>query len=82
MYLEYWKNILNYKGVAKLSHLVINILINIFILFLIMISGIFVPFKWENIVVDIYYFILCVMFLPTISMIVRVINNYRLKSKN
>lgn len=81
MYLKYWKNIFNYKGTSKLSHLVINILINIVILFLIMFSGIFVPLKWENTVVDIYYFVLLLMVLPTLSMIVRVINNRRLKNK-
>lgn len=81
MYLKYWKNIFNYKGTSKLSHLGINILINIVILFLIMFSGIFVPLKWENTVVDIYYFVLLLMVLPTLSMIVRVINNRRLKNK-
>lgn len=74
MYLEYWKNIFNYKGTAKFRHLVLNILINIVILLLILASGILVPVSWENAIVDIYYFILTVMILPTISMIVRVIN--------
>lgn len=80
MYLDYWKNIFNYKGVSKLSELVINILINMFVLSLILLSGIFVPFSWENTVVDIYYFVLLIMILSTISMIFRVINNYRLKN--
>jgi len=79
MYLKYWKNIFNYKGSSKLSHLGINILINIVILFLIMFSGIFVPFKWENTVVDIYYFVLFIMFLPTISMLVRVVRSFTQK---
>lgn len=79
MYLKYWKNIFNYKGTSKLSHLGVNILINILILFLIMLSGIFVPVKWENTVVDIYYFVLLIMFLPTISMLVRVVRSFTQK---
>lgn len=79
MYLEYWKKIFNYKGTSKLSHLGVSILINIVILFLIMLSGIFVPLKWENTVVDIYYIVLLIMFLPTISMMVRVVRSFAQK---
>lgn len=79
MYVDYWKNIFNYKGISKLSHLGINIFINIVILFLIMLSGIFVPLKWENTVVDIYYFVLLIMILPTLSMLVRVVRSFTQK---
>lgn len=82
MYLKYWKNIFNYKGVSKFSELLINMFINITILFLIMLSGSIVPLKWENTVVDIYYLILLIMLLPTLSMAVRVVRKYINKFKN
>ncbi|EZY67735.1 hypothetical protein V063_02704 [Staphylococcus aureus R0487] len=81
LYLQYWRNIFNYNGTSKLRHLGFNIFINIIMLILIMASGIFVPISLENIVVDIYYSVLFIMILPTLSMIVRVVNNYRSKFK-
>lgn len=79
MYLKYWKNIFNYKGTSKLSHLGLNILINIVILFCISFIGFFVPPSWENTFVDIYYYVLFIMILPTISMFVRVLRSFNEK---
>ena len=75
MYINYWKNIFNYNDSSKFSHFIMNMLINIVILFIIILSGFIVPYEWENTVVNIYYFVLFIMILPTISMIVRVFKN-------
>lgn len=75
MYINYWKNIFNYNNSSKFSHFLMNMLINIVILFIIILSGFIVPYEWENTVVNIYYFVLFIMILPTISMIVRVFKN-------
>lgn len=75
MYINYWKNIFNYNDSSKFSHFLMNMLINIVILFIIILSGFIVPYEWENTVVNIYYFVLFIMILPTISMIVRVFKN-------
>ncbi|PNZ59424.1 hypothetical protein CD110_07490 [Staphylococcus casei] len=76
MYINYWKNSFNYKGTSSLIDLVLCIMINIAVLVLIMVSGLFVPITWENTVVDIYYLVLLIMIIPTISMIVRVVHSF------
>lgn len=76
MYISYWKQIFDYKGYSKLLHLFMNLAINILVLILILVVGLFVPITWENALVDIYYIVLIIMILPTLSMIVRVIRNY------
>ncbi|RIN00935.1 hypothetical protein BU112_07390 [Staphylococcus shinii] len=82
MYLRYWKNTFNYKGVSKFSHLLLCVLINFVILILYLICGILIPLEWENTFVDIYYWILLAMVFPTISMIVRVVRRYIYRFKN
>ncbi|OEL02697.1 hypothetical protein AST12_09625 [Staphylococcus succinus] len=76
MYINYWKNSFNYKGTSSLIDLVLCIMINIAVLVLIMVSGLFVPITWENTVVDIYYLVLLIMIIPTVSMIVRVVHSF------
>ncbi|WP_241961684.1 hypothetical protein [Staphylococcus succinus] len=51
-------------------------MINIAVLVLIMVSGLFVPITWENTVVDIYYLVLLIMIIPTVSMVVRVVHSF------
>lgn len=67
MYINYWKNAFDYKGTSSLISLMWCIMINIAVLVLIMVSGLFVPITWENTVVDIYYLVLLIMIIPTVS---------------
>ncbi|RIN29481.1 hypothetical protein BU063_12300 [Staphylococcus succinus] len=76
MYINYWKNAFDYKGTSSLINLIWCIVINIAVLVLIMVSGLFVPITWENKVVDIYYLVLLIMFIPTVSMVVRVVHSF------
>lgn len=76
MYINYWKNAFDYKGTSSLINLMWCIMINIAVLVLIMVSGLFVPITWENTVVDIYYLVLLIMIIPTVSMVVRVVHSF------
>ncbi|PTI43425.1 hypothetical protein, partial [Staphylococcus succinus] len=76
MYINYWKNAFDYKGTSSLINLIWCIVINIAVLVLIMVSGLFVPITWENTVVDIYYLVLLIMIVPTVSMVVRVVHSF------
>ncbi|PTI69689.1 hypothetical protein [Staphylococcus succinus] len=76
MYINYWKNAFDYKGTSSLISLMWCIMINIAVLVLIMVSGLFVPITWENTVVDIYYLVLLIMIIPTVSMVVRVVHSF------
>ncbi|MDH9161028.1 hypothetical protein PYL56_06560 [Staphylococcus succinus] len=76
MYINYWKNAFDYKGTSSLINLIWCIVINIAVLVLIMVSGLFVPIIWENTVVDIYYLVLLIMIIPTVSMAVRVVRSF------
>jgi len=76
MYINYWKNAFDYKGTSSLINLIWCIVINIAVLVLIMVSGLFVPITWENTVVDIYYLVLLIMIIPTVFMIVRVVHSF------
>lgn len=76
MYINYWKKAFDYKGTSSLINLIWCIMINIAVLVLIMVSGLFVPITWENTVVDIYYLVLLIMIIPTISMVVRVVHSF------
>ncbi|OIJ30439.1 hypothetical protein BK821_07685 [Staphylococcus sp. LCT-H4] len=76
MYINYWKNAFDYKGTSSLINLIWCIVINIAVLVLIMVSGLFVPITWENTVVDIYYLVLLIMIIPTVSMAVRVVHSF------
>lgn len=80
MYLEYWKNTFNYKGQSKLGDLIINLFINFVILFFIFLLGYFlVPFQWERTLGTIFEVVQLVMILPTVSMIIRIVNRYKYK---
>lgn len=61
MYINYWKNAFDYKGTSSLISLMWCIMINIAVLVLIMVSGLFVPITWENTVVYIYYLVLLII---------------------
>ena len=74
MYKEYWLKTFDYKGISKVSELLTCIFINFIILALITLVGLFVPVSMENGVVNLYYIVLFIMILPTIAMIVRVLN--------
>lgn len=76
-YINFWKQIFDYKSKSSFKDLITCLAINIFILILIMALGVLVPFNWENTIVDLYYIVLLLMIFPTIAMIVRVIRNYR-----
>ena len=76
MYINYWKNAFDYKGTSSLINLIWCIVINIAVLVLIMVSGLFVPITWENTMVDIYYLVLLIMIVPTVSMVVRVVHSF------
>ncbi|PKI22894.1 hypothetical protein CW746_02410 [Staphylococcus succinus] len=76
MYINYWKNAFDYKGTSSLINLIWCIVINIAVLVLIMVSGLFVPITWENTIVDIYYLVLLIMIIPTVSMVVRVVHSF------
>jgi hypothetical protein len=47
-----------------------------------MISGFLVPISWENAIVDLYYIVLLLMVVPTISMFVRVTRTFNRKNKS
>lgn len=76
MYIEYWKRMFDYKGRSSVSHLMINMFINICVLVALILIGLFLlPTNLENIAVDLYYIVLILMIFPTVSMIVRVVRD-------
>ncbi|MDO5374879.1 MAG: hypothetical protein Q4F01_01600 [Staphylococcus rostri] len=79
MYKSYWLSLFNFKGVSKVSDLIICLMINIVILALINLVGIIVPVSMENAIVGIYYIVLFAMILPTVAMLFRVWNGYKIR---
>ena len=76
-YINFWKQIFDYKNKSSVKELIISMVMNIVILVLLSALGFIVPMSWENTVVNIYYIVLVLMLFPTIAMIVRVIQNYK-----
>lgn len=79
MYKSYWLSLFNFKGVSKVFDLIICLMINIVILALINLVGIIVPVSMENAIVGIYYIVLFTMILPTVAMLFRVWNGYKIR---
>lgn len=79
-YINFWRQIFEYKGTARVTEFLLCIFLNLVISLCIMISGILVPVSWENSVVNLSYFVLLLMLLPTISMFVRVIRSFTNKN--
>ncbi|MGV3042254.1 hypothetical protein [Staphylococcus rostri] len=79
MYKSYWLSLFNFKGVSKVSDLIICLMINIVILALINLVGIIVPVSIENVIVVIYYIVLFAMILPTVALLFRVWNGYKIR---
>ncbi|QJF24822.1 hypothetical protein [Mammaliicoccus vitulinus] len=76
-YINFWKQIFDYKSKSSFKELIISMVMNIVILVLLIALGFIVPMSWENTVVNIYYIVLVLMIFPTVAMIVRVIKNYK-----
>lgn len=76
-YINFWKQIFDYKSKSSFKELIISMVMNIVILVLLMALGFIVPMSWENAVVNTYYIVLVLMIFPTVAMIVRVIKNYK-----
>ncbi|PNZ29769.1 hypothetical protein CD122_01655 [Staphylococcus rostri] len=79
MYKSYWLSLFNFKGVSKVSDLIICLMINIVILALINLVDIIVPVSIENVIVVIYYIVLFAMILPTVALLFRVWNGYKIR---
>ncbi|MBF7018948.1 hypothetical protein ISO99_03390 [Staphylococcus sp. 18_1_E_LY] len=79
-YINFWKRAFDFKGTAKVIDFITCLFVNFFIALCIMISGFLVPFTWENAVVNLYYIVLLLMLVPTVSMFVRVIRTFVRKS--
>ncbi|WP_239745262.1 hypothetical protein [Mammaliicoccus sp. F-M27] len=76
-YINFWKQIFDYKSKSSFKELIISMVMNIVILILLMALGFIVSMSWENAVVNIYYIVLVLMLFPTVAIIVRVIKNYK-----
>ncbi|MBN4910890.1 hypothetical protein IDG46_13165 [Staphylococcus sp. EG-SA-13] len=76
-YINFWKQIFDYKNKSSFRDLLVCMFVNIVILVLIMALGVIVPITWENSIVNLYYIVLVLMIFPMIALIVRVIKNYK-----
>lgn len=74
-YIDYWKKSFNYTAKFSINEFLIAFIVNFFILTIIFLIGIFVPGIWENILVDIWYIVIILMSIPTISLFIRLIRS-------
>lgn len=81
-YINFWKRAFHFKGTANILEFIACVFFNLLIGLCIMISGFLVPISWENAIVDLYYIVLLLMVVPTISMFVRVIRTFNRKNKS
>lgn len=75
LYIDYWKKIFNYKESSDLKELISAIMFNMMILITILCMGIFVPINLENTLVKLWYGIMYIMILPTVSLMFRILKN-------
>ncbi len=73
IYMEYWKKIFNYNDNSSIKEFISAMVFNVLLLLLIYCVGLIVPVNLENLIVDIWYIVLAIMIIPTISLIIRLI---------
>ncbi len=75
LYSNYWRNTFNYKDSSNFKEFMYTILCNSFVLMSIYLIGVFGPVSLENVIVNLFYFILLIMIFPTVSLLIRVLKS-------
>ncbi len=76
LYVNYWKKSFNYVNTSSIKEVISILIINFFILLITYSVGLIVPIRLENFIVDLWYTLLLVMVIPTVSLLVRLFRNY------
>lgn len=80
-YIKFWAQIFDFKGKSSVFEFLACVFVNVLIGLSIIVSGFLVPYSWENIIVNLYYIVLLLMLIPTLSMLVRVVRSFNNKNK-
>ena len=72
IYIDYWKKSFTYTADVSIREFLVSVTFNFLILAIIIGVGMIIPVTLENALMDFWYLILYLMFIPTLSLFTRI----------